>query len=509
MIIIDKIKSSLGLKYWLIEIIIVSISLVFVFLVQNNSIKFNYYNNQLDDFYKKVLSELVKLDFDNIDYSEVISNDLDFVSDEIKGSLMILDESKHIVYNSLDMETFTNLSTAENFYINEKIVYIDRQQAVAPFYNDYFKYFESYDHLNVIYDFKEDRPSFVTSFEYVSRKKEYTVIAYTQDYFNVEITSFYETYIIKIFMIIALVVSAVAYFSSVYFVRHIRKVDNAMRKIRNKETIMRLDMHRTDEIGALNRSIKNLNVQLEEADGIHKEVFSNLSHELKSPIVLIAGYSEMVRDITWRDDKKREEHLNLIIKESNRMTNMVNEILDYSQIANGYVKLSLEYVSLEKLIQSEVDSAYATAHNYNLEVKFVKDYEKDVQVLVDSLRMSQVMRNLLNNAINHCDVDGSVIVQITEMDIGIKVSVNNKGEKIPDIDRALIFNRFYRAQHQNSRREGSGIGLSIVRSIYEAHGFEYGIERIKGYNSFYFIILPDRIKRNTKELDQSKSTFIL
>lgn len=116
-------------------------------------------------------------------------------------------------------------------------------------------------------------------------------------------------------------------------------------------------MARTDEFGQLAESVEVLGQALHRVDVLRKEVIANVSHELKSPLSVISGYAEMVRDIDWKDEDRRNEDLELIISESRRMTEMVNDILDYSQLQSGYLRLNLEDINLGELAESRRPAA--------------------------------------------------------------------------------------------------------------------------------------------------------
>ncbi len=496
MFIIDKIKNSLVIKMWLFEVFALSLILSMVFFSQQNSLKLEYYTTLAKTLHTDVCNAFNVLKIENNKDQQNLQYKIEEICHEYNCSVLILNEQYSEVYSNFDRKVFENLSLKENFYINEKLTNIEKKSLMAPFYENFETNISRGEEVRVIYDFNSDYVTYLTAFKHIVNNKIYYVVAYVNNNDSVPILDVYDKYILRIYVLVLISVTLISYFTNAYFVKPLHKIEHALKNFRTKGALRDLPIRRTDELGSVSRSINILNTQLENADGLHKEVFSNISHELKTPIVLIAGYSEMVRDISWKDDKKRNEHLNLVIKEANRMTSMVNEILDYSQVANGYVTLTLDYANLNKILQSEQASAQATAIHYNLKVEYVSEIHTDIKVLVDALRITQVMRNLLNNAINHSAEEATIYIRAKMVDDGIKISVENKGEKIPDVDKGLIFNRYFRAQHQNSRREGSGIGLSIVRSIYEAHDFEYGIDHIKGYNVFYFVIQKERIGKN-------------
>ena len=246
-----------------------------------------------------------------------------------------------------------------------------------------------------------------------------------------------------------------------------------------------------DEVGQLARSVEELSRALRRVDDLRKEVIANISHELRSPLALIGGYAEMVRDIHWKDEEKRTEDLDLIIRESKRMSEMVNDILDYSQLQTGYLQLKKEWYNLYEIVESEIMFCEASAREYGIQIRLASD-ETEIPVYVDALKMSQVIRNLLYNALNHTENKKEVIVSLKAGDDGCLVEVKNLGNPIPEEERELIWERYQRSQHQAGRREGTGLGLSIVSTILKAHCMVYGVDYQDQMTVFWFRTLKDK-----------------
>ena len=156
-------------------------------------------------------------------------------------------------------------------------------------------------------------------------------------------------------------------------------------------------LKRRDEIGQLSCSVEKLGQALRRVDVLREEVIANVSHELRSPLALIGGYAEMVRDVNWKDDTQREENLNLIISEANRMSVMVSDILDYSQLQSGCLQLNRGAYDLCEIVEHEVRYCEQTAQENRLALSFDGPGE-ELNVQVDALKISQVVRNLLNTA---------------------------------------------------------------------------------------------------------------
>lgn len=256
-------------------------------------------------------------------------------------------------------------------------------------------------------------------------------------------------------------------------------------------------VHLNDEIGRLSQSVEGLGQALQRVDVLRKEVIANVSHELRSPLALIAGYAEMVRDINWKDDAKREEDLDLIIHEARRMSEMVNDILDYSQFQAGFIQLKKDWYNLYDIVESEKVHCEQGATDCKIQLKFITN-ATEVPVYVDALKLSQVIRNLLYNAINHT-IDGAVITVTLESKAeACRVSVANPGKPIPEEERKLIWERYQRSQHQGGRRQGTGLGLSIVSTILNAHGMSYGVDCQEAQTIFWFSC-PNQDKTDSRD----------
>lgn len=245
------------------------------------------------------------------------------------------------------------------------------------------------------------------------------------------------------------------------------------------------DLSRSDEIGQLAHSVEELGQALQRVERLRREVIANVSHELRSPLSLIAGYAEMVRDITWEDPEHRTQDLDLIISEARRMSEMVDDIMDYSQFQSGYLQLKMEDYDLAEIVVSETLRYERTVQENHLSLKILRA-PGDYPIRADALKLGQVIRNLLNNAINHSQDGHTVTVTIARTGGAYRVSVINPGDPIPDEEKALIWERYQRSQHQGGRRQGTGIGLSIVSAILDAHGMNYGVECRNGLICFWF-----------------------
>ena len=165
---------------------------------------------------------------------------------------------------------------------------------------------------------------------------------------------------------------------------------------------------------------------------------------------------------------------------------MVSDIMDYSQFHSGYLQLNIGDYDLCEIVETEVLHYEPIAHENHLFLRLERPKD-ECMIQADALKVSQVIRNLLNNATNHTQDGGTITVAVTKEETQYRVSVTNPGDPIPDEDRTLIWERYQRSQHQGARRQGTGIGLSIVSSILDAHGMSYGVDCADGLTCFWFL----------------------
>lgn len=284
------------------------------------------------------------------------------------------------------------------------------------------------------------------------------------------------------------VASAMAFFLAMRFTNPILSIKRSVDGLAGGDlSVTPSDVEQNDEIGQLSHSVAELGVVLRRVDALRKELIANVSHELRAPLSLIVGYGEMVRDVTWSDEKRRNENLNLIIREAERLSCMVSDIMDYSQLQAGYTKLNRSLCNLCKIAASEVEFCRGAAGRYGLSLE-LESFSTEIVESLDPSKITQVFRNLLNNAVNHAAYGSVITVRVERCERLTRVSIINEGDEIPEEARKIIWERYQRVQHQAGRWEGTGIGLSIVEAILSAHGFRFGVDSARGENTFWFEI---------------------
>lgn len=240
--------------------------------------------------------------------------------------------------------------------------------------------------------------------------------------------------------------------------------------------------------------LKKANVELKlendkktQLDEMRKEFISNVSHELKTPIALIQGYAEGLKE-EINDTSERDYYCDVIIDEASKMNSMVKKLLTLNRLEFGYNNVSMETFDIASLIRNYVSASDIILRQNNIEIKLPED--KTVFVYSDEYMIEEVLGNYISNAINHCTGEHKVIdVSIQEIDNNIKVSVFNTGNPIPPESLPHIWDKFYKVDKAHTREYGgSGVGLSIVKATMESLGQSYGAFNAQTGVVFWFTV---------------------
>lgn len=242
------------------------------------------------------------------------------------------------------------------------------------------------------------------------------------------------------------------------------------------------------EIDELAETLNYLESEVSKTDQYRRDLLANVSHDLKTPLTMIKAYAEMIKDISYKDKEKMDEHLGIIISETDRLNTLVGDILDLSKLQANADTLSLENYDLRE----EINTLLA---KYEI-IKETEDYKikveapKKIMVKADRNKINQVLYNLVNNALNYTGDDKKVVIKVTEEKKKYLIEIIDSGKGIDPELMDIIWDRYYK-QEKNHKRNivGTGLGLSIVKNILVCHKFDYGVKSSKGKGStFYFKI---------------------
>lgn len=296
-------------------------------------------------------------------------------------------------------------------------------------------------------------------------------------------------------------------FVSVVYSRRISKplvkINMVAKKIAKLDFKEKCIVERNDEIGSLSESINIMSNNLEEAltslkkanikltediekerqlEKMRKEFIADVSHELKTPIALIKGYAEGIQD----EVLDKEEAVKVIIDESEKMTKLVMDMIDLSQLENGTFKMKKKRFNLSQTIKAVADKSIALCYDRKINLKEM--IEDDLYVYGDHVRLEQVLLNYLSNGIRHCYDEGEIIVTAIRENDYVLVGVENTGKHIDCNEIDKIWDKFYKIDKGRKRDGSTGLGLSITKNIINVHDGSVSVENTEKGVKFNFTI---------------------
>ena len=248
------------------------------------------------------------------------------------------------------------------------------------------------------------------------------------------------------------------------------------------------------ELDGLADSMDETAEKLAQAKQYQQELLANVSHDLRTPLTMIRGYAEMVRDVSWQDEEARNADTGIIIREADRLTGLVNEILEYSSLQEkGAERAAFAPVDFSALVRSVIRQFEPLAQRQGREIE--QHIADGCTVNGDEKLLERMVYNLIDNALAHTGEGGTVIVSLREEageEAGILFEVRDCGDGIDEAELPHIWEKYYTSR-QRGNKGVSGLGLAIVKQIAELHGAQAGMESTKGEGSRFRIRLkPQR-----------------
>lgn len=300
-----------------------------------------------------------------------------------------------------------------------------------------------------------------------------------------------------------------AFVVSTYITRPIKQLSNIAEKMSEMDFNARYEGSDKGEIGLLGKSMNNMSEKLEQniaelkkanlelkkdidkkekLEIMRTDFLSNVSHELKTPIALIQGYAEGLKEGITDDPESMEFYCDVIMDEANKMNTMVKRLLTLNQIEFGNDEPEMERFDINELIASVADANAIRAGQKNMSIVFDNRNEHNF-VWADEYKTEEVLTNYISNALNHCDGKRAIEVRTEKSENGgtITVTVYNSGKNIADEVLERIWEKFYKTDKARTREYGgNGIGLSIVKAIMDSMGQEYGVRNVSDGVEFWF-----------------------
>ena len=223
-----------------------------------------------------------------------------------------------------------------------------------------------------------------------------------------------------------------------------------------------------------------------------REFVSNVSHELRTPLTSMRSYIETLSEGAWQDQEIAPRFLKITLDETDRMIRMINDLLDLSRMDNDNLKLNIEMVNFNELVNFVLDRFDVIIANSEKKYRIVREFtQRPLFVEVDTDRMIQVIDNIMNNAIKYSPDGGKITVRLIETHNNVILSITDQGLGIPKKDISRIFDRFYRVDKARARKQGgTGLGLAIAKEVVKALGGTIWATSIENYGSTFYISLP-------------------
>ena len=262
-------------------------------------------------------------------------------------------------------------------------------------------------------------------------------------------------------------------------------------KLGREDYAAKFDENGYREVAELSEALEHAKAELMRVDTLRRELIANISHDLRTPLTMIGGYSEMMRDIPGENNP---ENAQVIIDETKRLSSLVNDVLDISKLQSGTGNLEIRCFNLTDSVKNTLErfSKLCEANGYIID--FYCD--GDAYVVSDEKRITQVIYNLVTNAMTHTGEAKDIKVRQIIKDKAVRIEVEDSGKGIEADKLPLIWDRYYKVDKVHKRAAtGSGLGLSIVKTIMEQTGGSYGVTSAVGEGSIFFIelerVIPD------------------
>lgn len=483
-------SNKISFKLWMYFTIFSGVILILLWLLQ---IVF------LGSFYKTMKkNDVAKLA--NTIIKEYDKNDFQLTIDEIafKNSIYIyitdkegnplFSSNEHGFNEPVDRQIKLNEATTAPGIINNYNATTAVLQLVPREYNRFYNMISESKEDRIAYTVEQSRFQGETLIYGAKMENEYLFISTPLDPLN-GATSIISTQLVYV-TIISLVLSfIIAFFISRKLSKPIIKVTESASELGKGNYETKFEGGYYTEIDDLADTLNYTATELSKVESLRKELIANISHDLRTPLTLIKSYSEMIRDISGDNKEKREENLTVIIEETDRLNNLVNNILDLSILQSGNENIKFDNVNLSEVVAKVISRFKPLCEHEGYKINAKVDY--DLYVSGNEIRLEQVLYNLIGNAINYIGEDKEITINLINLGSKVRFEVKDKGEGIPEDEIEYIWDRYYKAKqvHIREKTGGTGLGLSIVKNILELHKAEYGVESKIGEGStFWFEI---------------------
>lgn len=242
------------------------------------------------------------------------------------------------------------------------------------------------------------------------------------------------------------------------------------------------------EVEDLSNVLEDAKDEIKKVTDLRKELIANVSHDLRTPLTMVKAYAEMIRDLSGDNPVKREEHLKVIIDESDRLSNLVNDLLAISRIESGNMELNKSEFRIVEKLEDCMTRYKLLVEQEGYDIQYIPD--EDRTVCADAEKIDQVIYNFINNAINYTG-EQKVIRLVQKNKHGcVRIEVTDNGQGISKELLPKVFDRYYRGEKYKRDVVGTGLGLSICKEILKKHDFAFGVTSTEGVGSTFWFEMP-------------------
>lgn len=276
--------------------------------------------------------------------------------------------------------------------------------------------------------------------------------------------------------------------------RPIYRINRAARRLAKGDFSGNFEGRGYREIGELADTLNFAAAELARTDRLQQDIIANVSHDLRTPLTMIGGYAEFMRDFP---DEDHSESIQVIIEETARLNALIKDVLDSSRLSSGVEELYCETFDFTASLRDFVShyNALIEKDGYCIEL----DAPDEAQICADEQRLMQAVGNLLNNALTHCGKDGRIRVVQTVSRNKLRLEICDNGPGIAPEDLPYIWQRYYRTDAPQRGSKGSGLGLSIVKGVLELHHAKYGVEsKLNAGSTFWFELPLEKQKKDRR-----------
>ena len=298
-----------------------------------------------------------------------------------------------------------------------------------------------------------------------------------------------------IFVCMLALAVGVSWLLSRWLTRPLSELSGAVKKMADGDYSVRVRVPHSDEIGRLAEEFNHMADQVSRSAQLQRELLANVSHDLRTPLTLIKGYAETVRDLTGDDAAKRTDQLNVIVDETDRLSGLVNSVMELSKVSSGTEQPQRVRFDMSQLCEEVAQRYEAVCAQNGCRLQLQAD--EPAMVSADPAMMERVLHNLLGNAMHHVGEDGVFILRVVPKEGCARVEVEDHGAGIAPEDLPYIFDRYYRSR-SDAGKVGTGLGLSITKAILRGHGFRFGVDSTVGKGTTFWFEATDEAPGDAK-----------